>query len=259
MLIILSGCSGAGKNTVINALMEQNKNIDIFTSITTRPMRETETQGNPFFYFTKEEFENKDKQGLIIEKEFIHGNYYGTSYEVLEEKLALNKILIKDIGVEGTLNLQQILKEKLNILTIFLDVPKKELIKRITLRGEPKDRVKVRSARFDYELSFRKNYQYLFKQLPLENSVLAVKSIIEMHKNNSEIYSVKELNNKKVQKCIEKLKAGKKAPCVKMGFFNNKLCILNNAEWFVAGMKTDQFVQKIVLNKNVKHALSLKI
>ena len=115
MLFILSGCSGAGKNTVINKLMEQNKSVDIFTSITTRQIRPTESQGNPFYYYTLEEFEEKDRQGKIIEKEFIHGNFYGTSYEILEEKLSQNKILIKDIGVEGTLNLKQKLKEQLTI------------------------------------------------------------------------------------------------------------------------------------------------
>ena len=178
LMFILSGCSGAGKNTTINKLMEENKQVDLFTSFTTRGMRENETQGNPYFYYSLEEFEEKDKQGVIIEKEFIHGNYYGTSYEILEEKLKNNKVLIKDIGVEGTLNLQEKLKDRVNIVPIFLDVPKKELIKRITLRGESKDRVKVRASRFDYEKSFRKNYSYIFKFLPLDKAVTAMQNLI---------------------------------------------------------------------------------
>ncbi len=260
MLFILSGCSGAGKNTVINEVMKENKNVDIFTSITTRQMRPNETQGNPFFYYTLEEFNKKDEQGLIIEKEFIHGNFYGTSYEILNQKLALNKILMKDIGVEGTLNLQEKLKNKLNIITIFLDVPKKELIKRITLRGEPKDRVKVRSARFNYELSFRKNYQFIFKDLPLEKSVLTIQNLIKIFNKNMQICSLKKLNNTKLENCCKKLTMGKKAPVVKIGFYKNSLCVINGLEWLLAGIKTDQFVQKHIINKSFKSAelISLK-
>ena len=259
-MFIMSGCSGAGKNTIINKLMAENENVDIFTSITTRKMRENEVQGNPFFYYTIEEFEEKEKQGKIIEKEFIHGNYYGTSYEVLEQKLANNKILIKDIGVEGTLSLQQKLKDKVKIIPVFLDVPRKELIKRITLRGEPKDRVKVRASRFSYELTFKKNYEYVFKFLPLEKSVSAVNSLIELEESNfSQIYSLERPSNKKIEKYIKKLEQNKQIPKVKLGFFNNNLVVLKNLDCLIAGQKTQKFVQKIVLDKEVDYAVCYKI
>ena len=256
LMFILSGCSGAGKNTVIHALMQSNNQVDIFTSITTREKRPSEIQGNPFYYYTLEEFEQKDKQGLIIEKEFIHGNYYGTSYEVLEEKLAQDKILIKDIGVEGTLNLQRILKNKLQIIPVFLDVPKKELIKRITLRGEPKDRVKVRASRFNYELSFRKHYEYIFKHLSIDESVNALQSIINMYNCSFDhCYTRCSLNNKKLQKYIQKLNENKKIPAVKLGFYDNKLVILKNLESYIAGLKTNKPVQKLVYSKYFKNAI----
>lgn len=255
-MFILSGCSGAGKNTVINQLMKENSQVDIFTSITTRQMRPTETQGNPFYYYTLEQFEEKDKQGLIIEKEFIHGNFYGTSYEVLNQKIEQNKILIKDIGVEGTLNLQNRLKDQLKIITIFLDVPTKELINRIVLRGEPKDRVKVRSSRFKYELSFRKNYEYIFKNLDLQNSVNALHYLINMQQNNFDhCYTNKPLNDKKLNKYINMLNNNKQIPPVKMAFYDNKLAITKNLEGYIAGLRTGKFVQKLVYNKNIKNAI----
>ena len=260
LMFILSGCSGAGKNTVINKLMQQNERVDLFTSFTTRAMRENEEQGNPYFYYTLEEFEEKDKQGVIIEKEFIHGNYYGTSYEILEEKLNNNKILIKDIGVEGTLNLQQKLSDRVNIVPIFLDVPKRELIKRITLRGEPKDRVKVRASRFDYEMGFRKNYSFLFKFLPLDKSVCAMQSLIDMDSDNYEnIFSTKIPSNKKVNKLIARLEKGKKLPKPVFGFYNNNLCVIKNFESFIAEIRTRKVTQKIVKNIDVKYAVCYKI
>ena len=260
LMFILSGCSGAGKNTIINKLMEENSQVDIFTSFTTRPMRENETQGNPYFYYTFDEFEERDKQGVIIEKEFIHGNFYGTSYEILEQKLKDNKILIKDIGVEGTLNLQQKLSDKLNIISVFLDVPKKELIKRITLRGEPKDRVKVRASRFNYELSFRKNYSYIFKFLPLEKAINAMQSIIDMDSDNYQnIFSTKRFSTKKVNKLIQKLQKGKKIAKPVFGFYKNNLTVIKNFESFIAEIKSKITVQKIVKNKEINYAVCYQI
>ena len=238
LMFILSGCSGAGKNTIINKLMQENNQVDLFTSFTTRQMRENETQGNPYFYYSLAEFEEKDKQGIIIEKEFIHGNYYGTSYEILQEKL----------------------KDRVNIVPIFLDVPKKELIKRITLRGEPKDRVKVRASRFDYEISFRKNYSYLFKFLPLDKAVMAMQNLISFDADNYEnIFSTKIPSNKKVNKLIAKLEKGKKLPKPVFGFYNGNLCVLKNFETFIAEIRTKKVTQKIVKNKDVKYAVCYKL
>ena len=260
LMFILSGCSGAGKNTIINKLMQENKNVDIFTSFTTREMRENETQGNPYFYYSLEEFEEKDKQGIIIEKEFIHGNFYGTSYEILEQKLKENKILIKDIGVEGTLNLQQKLSEKVDIIPIFLSVPKRELIKRITLRGEPKERVKVRASRFNYEISFKHNYSYVFDFLPLEKAIFAMQSLISMNEDNFEnIFSTKVFSTKKVDKLVEKLKKGKSIPKPIFGFYKNNLTLVKNFNSFVAELKSGITVQKIVKNIDVKYAVCYKI
>ena len=135
MLIILSGSSGVGKNTIINKLLEDNENLELMTTVTTRDMRPGESQGNPYYFVTREEFEKKIEDGEMLEYALVHGNYYGTSRKILEDKVKNGKILIKDIDVEGTLNLMKLLGDE--VISIYLKpVSIEQLRERLLGRGE---------------------------------------------------------------------------------------------------------------------------
>lgn len=78
MLIIISGSAGVGKNTVITKILEKHPNIKLMQTCTTRPPRKTDgAMHNPYIYVTKEDFENKIKNGELFEHEEIHQNFYG--------------------------------------------------------------------------------------------------------------------------------------------------------------------------------------
>lgn len=182
MLVILSGSSGVGKNTVINKILEQNSNIELMPTMTTREMRDGEEPGKPYAFVTKEQFEQMIEDGELIEHQIVHGFYYGTPRKIVEERLRSGKVLIKDIDVDGT---QVLVKSLEKVVTIFIKpVSKKQLIERLKSRGET--RIETRLARYDYEEKMSKNYQYNVVNDKLEEAVTQIKDIIdnEYKKNN---------------------------------------------------------------------------
>ena len=82
LLIVVSGPSGAGKDTVINKVLETEKNVWVSISMTSRPPRGNEENGKDYFFVTKEEFEENIKQGNLLEYATYNDNYYGTSKKV---------------------------------------------------------------------------------------------------------------------------------------------------------------------------------
>lgn len=178
MFIILSGCSGVGKNTVIRELIKRNKNIKTYKTCTTRPNVRAEEQVNSdYIHLTREEFQDKINKGELFEFEEIHGNFYGT----LKESVELMKVqnLIKDIGVEGQISFVKNLPKEIDVVSIFLYAPKDELVKRLTARGEQE--IEKRMKRFEYENELSKNYDYIIDNYDLEKTLAKIEDIIEKH------------------------------------------------------------------------------
>lgn len=185
MLIILSGSAGVGKNTIINRILSEFRNIALLTTVSTRAMREGESQGKPYLFVTREEFEKMISDNQMVEHCTIHGNLYGTNRKLLEEKLESGKILIKDIDVEGTLKLMEILPD---VVPIYLKPKSKEqLIERLKGRGE-KD-IDLRLKRYEYEEKMSEYYKYVLINDSLEDTLTTIKKIIsqEAHKRNIKI------------------------------------------------------------------------
>ena len=97
MLVILSGVSGAGKDTIKKELLKRMDDVITLPSFTSREKRPTEEEGVQYHFITKEEFEEKIKNGDFYEYDVHHGNYYGTSRKLMKEKISQGKIIVKDI------------------------------------------------------------------------------------------------------------------------------------------------------------------
>lgn len=181
MLIILSGVAGAGKDTIKKELMKRMNNIDTLPSYTDRPMREGDVAGQTYNFVTQEEFEEMIKNGELYEYSLHHNHYYGTSRKLLNEKINSGKIIVKDIEVNGTEALVELLKNDTKIVTIFLRVPKEELRKRLENRIDKPSvkEIELRLNRFDYEESKIGMYDYVLKNNDLEKTVQIIMSIIE--------------------------------------------------------------------------------
>lgn len=181
MLVILSGVAGAGKDTIKKELINRMENVISLPSYTSRPIRNGDIEGETYNFVSKEEFEEMIKNGDFYEYDVHHNNYYGTSKKLLNEKIQSGKIIVKDIDVNGTEHLQDLLKADTKVITIFLRVPKEELERRLKERVDQLSpaEIRLRLSRFEYEESKIGLYDYVIKNNNLEKTVNIVMAIIE--------------------------------------------------------------------------------
>ena len=194
MLVLLSGVSGAGKDTIKRELIKRMENVTSMPSYTDRLPREGEVNGQIYHFITTEEFEQKIREDEFYEYSVHHEHYYGTSKKILDENIKSGKIIVKDIEVNGTENLLKLLKNDIQIVTIFLRVPKEELRRRLENRIEKtslKD-IELRLNRFDYEESKIGLYDYVLKNDDLEKTVQIIMTIIktEYEKRKTKIENI---------------------------------------------------------------------
>ena len=160
ILIVVSGFSGAGKGTIIKALLERYDNYALSISATTRNPRPGEEEGKAYFFKTTEEFEKMIAKDDLIEYAMYVGNYYGTPKAYVEEQLRAGKDVILEIEIQGALKV----KEKFpNTLLLFVTPPSaEELRKRLEGRGtETQEVIDGRMKRAIEEAEYMDQYDYL--------------------------------------------------------------------------------------------------
>ena len=160
ILIVVSGFSGAGKGTIMKALLERYDNYALSISATTRNPRPGEEEGKAYFFKTTEEFEKMIAKYDLIEYAMYVGNYYGTPKAYVEEQLRAGKDVILEIEIQGALKV----KEKFpNTLLLFVTPPSaEELRKRLEGRGtETQEVIDGRMKRAIEEAEYMDQYDYL--------------------------------------------------------------------------------------------------
>ena len=117
LLFVLSAPSGTGKDTVIHALKQQGLNFYVVPSMTTRPPRPGESEGNPYHFINQETFESMVNQGELLEYANVHGNWYGQPRKLIRENLSAGRDVLLKIDVKGAATI----KSKVpNAIFIFL-------------------------------------------------------------------------------------------------------------------------------------------
>ena len=141
LLIVVSGPSGAGKDTIVNKVVESMKNIKVSVSMTTREPREKEVEGKDYYFVTKEKFEECIKNDELLEYATVHNNqYYGTPKAKIEEDINKGISVILVIDIQGALKIKEKIKEA---LFIFIMPPSMEVLKErlIARKTETKDKI----------------------------------------------------------------------------------------------------------------------
>ena len=106
LLIVISGPSGVGKDTCVQALLAKDKRFTLSVSATTRASREGETEGKEYYFVSREQFEDMIAQGAFLEHAIYNGNLYGTPKGAVAENLAQGKHVILIIEVAGAAQLR---------------------------------------------------------------------------------------------------------------------------------------------------------
>lgn len=159
LLFIVSGPAGSGKGTVVNELIAKHPGLTLSISATTRQPRPGEVDGVHYHFISKEEFEQRIKDGKMLEYATYSGNYYGTPQKEVEEAMSEGKDVILEIEVAGAMQIKEKIKDS---VAIMLTPPSKQVLEaRLRGRGtETEDVIKWRLERAKEELSLMPQYDY---------------------------------------------------------------------------------------------------
>ena len=178
ILMVLSGFSGAGKGTLVKALLKKYNDYALSISMTTRAPREGERDGVEYFFSTREKFEETIVNNGLIEYALYCGNYYGTPRAYVEEQMAAGKNVILEIEIQGALKIKEKFPES---LLIFVTPPSAdELKRRMEGRGtESADVIAQRLARATEESEGIEAYDYIVVNDDLDTCVDEVHRLVE--------------------------------------------------------------------------------
>ena len=114
-LFVVSAPSGAGKTSLVNALLGINKNIDLSVSYTTRPARPGETDGKDYHFISKEQFLEMAKHGDFVESAEVYGNLYGTSQSWISKEMAAGRDILLEIDWQGAAQVRKKFPDSISI------------------------------------------------------------------------------------------------------------------------------------------------
>ncbi|HHY47689.1 MAG TPA: guanylate kinase [Firmicutes bacterium] len=184
-LVVLSGPSGVGKNTVVNEVLRRVPGLRYSVSVTTRSPRPGEVDGTNYYFVSDEKFRMMCEAGEFLEWARVYGHYYGTPRRYIEEAVTTGWDVILDIDIQGAM---QIRRSWPSAVFIFLLPPSlSELERRMIERGvgDPgTKRLRLASAR--EELAAIKDYQYAVVNDRKEDAVEAIRCIIESERHKVE-------------------------------------------------------------------------
>ncbi len=175
--IIISGCSGVGKSTVIRRLLELHPEFTFSISCTTRKPRKGETDGVHYHFISHDEFERRIEDGYFLEWEKVYTDYYGTPKAVIDEAERAPKVVIFELDTRGAL----VLKQKYPQFTTVALLPPsiEDLSRRLSMRGsEDEKSLAERRLYTKEELHRLQKSDYAIVNEDIAQTVKALETII---------------------------------------------------------------------------------
>ena len=160
-LTVIAGPTAVGKGTVVRWLLDNDPNIQVSVSATTRSPRPGEIDGQSYYFVSTGEFESMIAAGELLEYAVVHGsNYYGTPRKPVEQALAAGKQVILEIDLQGARQIKESMPEA-NL--IFIAPPNwDELERRLALRGtETPEQIAVRLATAREEMAAKAEFDHV--------------------------------------------------------------------------------------------------
>ncbi len=176
-LFVVAAPSGAGKSSLVKALMELDAKLSPSVSHTTRPPRGQEKHGREYFFVSPHEFDTMVLGSAFVEWAHVHGNRYGTSKKAIEERIAGGGDVILEIDWQGAL---QIKKNFTNAVLIFILPPSwEELRSRLERRGEDSPEViELRLKNAAEEMAQAKEFDFVIINELFETALFDLKTIV---------------------------------------------------------------------------------
>lgn len=186
LMLVLSSPSGAGKSSISRFLLENDPNLYLSVSATSRKRRPGEVEGRDYSFVSTEEFQLMINRGDFYEYAKVFDHYYGTPKKPVEQKMAEGKDVLFDIDWQGTQQMKSQARD--DLVSVFILPPSiAELEKRLNKRGQDSaETVAKRMSKASDEMSHYPEYDYIIVNHDLEDSVAQVQSILnaERHKRD---------------------------------------------------------------------------
>ncbi len=190
ILVIFSGPSGSGKDTVLNKLLNGRDDIKVSVSMTTRNMRDGEIDGTHYYFVNREYFEKKVSENMMLEYAEYNGNMYGTPKAPVDMMLDSGKAVILEIEVQGAEKIRKIYPD---VISIFLMPPSVRVLEeRLRGRGtDDEETINHRLVIAKEEIKRASEYDYVVINDTVENAVAGIETIINAERK-------KTFRNKKI-------------------------------------------------------------
>ncbi len=179
LLFVLSAPSGTGKDSVIQELKAQGLDFHVVASVTTRPMRPGESEGNPYHFISKEQFEEMIEQDELLEHALVHGNWYGQPLQPIRDNLRVGRDVLLKIDVQGAATVRRKLPGAIFIFLVPGSV--EELVIRLTARQteteEERER-RLNDARVELAQQDQYDYVIVNRQNQLKEAAECLRAIM---------------------------------------------------------------------------------
>ena len=177
-LFVLAAASGTGKTSLVLRLLEEIPSLSFSVSHTTRGVREGEINGKHYHFVDEAAFRQKKAEGDFIESAFVHGNYYGTSHEALQNRLQAGDDLLLEIDWQGARQVKILCPQA---VSIFILPPSfEELGKRLNKRGKDSDEVvRERLAKAHFEMAHFDEFDHWLVNDDFESTLQTLKGMMQ--------------------------------------------------------------------------------
>jgi guanylate kinase len=176
-LFVVAAPSGAGKSSLVKALMELDARVQPSVSHTTRPPRGQEVHGREYYFVSQETFDQMITQDAFLEWAQVHGNRYGTSKTAIEQRMKQGADVVLEIDYQGAIQVKRIFP---NAVLIFILPPSwEELRSRLERRAEDTaDVIDLRLRNAATEMAYAREFDFVIINELFERALFDLKAIV---------------------------------------------------------------------------------
>jgi guanylate kinase len=200
-LFCVAAPSGAGKSSLVKALLELDARLDVSVSHTTRPPRGQEQDGREYWFIDEPSFRAMIDRGEFFEWAEVHGNLYGTSRQAIEARLLRGEDVVLEIDWQGALQIKRLFPHA--VLIFILPPGWEELRQRLTRRGEDGPQViETRMVNARHEVAQARHFDFVIINALFETALFDLKTVVHSQRlryaaqlrNRSQVFAALGLN-----------------------------------------------------------------
>lgn len=197
LLFILVGPTGAGKNTLMNGVLNRLADLKQLPTATTRPIRPTEKEGREHHFVTLQTFQQMIDNNALLEWQEVHGRHYGVPRKTVADSINALQDRIADVDILGALRVQAAFPN--NVILIFVQPGSSEnpnetiaiIRERLQQRGETAEEIAKRLERVSMEMSYAPQCDYLIENDDQDDATFTLHAIITAERSRRQLHNLR--------------------------------------------------------------------